>query len=113
MLRTSFLKLDGYRMLLGLEGEVTWEQSKFKLQNALNAVIGEYADVLIDVTNVKYMDPPSAGLLIVAHAEGRICGTTLRLVGLQESGIDLMLLVKLLTTFDDYEPQQFNNPRAA
>src|ERR1017187_10073833 len=111
MLKVSFLRLDDYRMLLSLEGEVTWDQSKYKLQNAIDAVTGEYADVLIDVAKVTHMDSSSAGLLVLGGATGRLCGTTFRLVGLEDAQIDLMLLVKLITTFA--EPPQFAHPKAA
>lgn len=108
MLKTSFRKLDDYRIELGLEGEVTWKQS-YKLEQAMNAVIGEYADVVIDISRVRAMDPTSAGLLMLKWAEGRLWGTTFQMVGLEDARVDLTLLVKLITTFD----QEWNHRKVA
>lgn len=101
MLRLSFTKLGEGRILLHAQGEITLAYSMHKLRDALAAVVGEYEEVVVDVSEVTDMDAAAAEMLVLAYAIGHRYGTTVTLYGLTAARIKLVLLVKLLTLFGD------------
>jgi anti-anti-sigma regulatory factor len=98
MLKLSFTKSQGGQLFLLAQGAMTLE-SIGQLRNALAAVVGKYAEVLLDIGKVTEMDSAAAEMLVLARTAGLACGTTVRLIGLSNTSLDLLLFVKLITTY--------------
>jgi anti-anti-sigma regulatory factor len=101
MLRLILTNTHGGQLTLLAKGAMTSE-SIAQLRNALSAVIGKYDEVLLDVTKVTSMDSAAAEMLVLTRTAGLVRGTTVKLIGLASARIELLLFVKLLTTFDTF-----------
>jgi anti-anti-sigma regulatory factor len=98
MLKLSLTKSQGGQLLLSAQGPMTLE-SMGQLRNALAAVMGKYDEVRLDIGKVTEMDSAAAEMLVLARTAGMACGTTVSLIGLSNTPLDLLLFVKLITTY--------------
>lgn len=103
MFHTSFVRMAAGQLLVCAQGEMTLGRGILKMRQALEAVIGEYDRVLVDISEVTAMDPAAAEMLVLARATGQAHGTTIKLRGLSMAHLELMVLVKLLSIFGPAE----------
>jgi anti-sigma B factor antagonist len=99
----SVVTLDG-RIVLGEESNSVREKLKNMLAEGKKKIV-------LNLTNVKYIDSSGLGILVAAHVSAKKQGAAVRLCNLGEKFYELMQITKLLTIFDVYktEPDAINS----
>ncbi len=86
--------LDG-RVVLGDESNALREQVKKMLADGKKKIV-------LDMSNVTYIDSAGLGALVAAHHSARTQGATLKLSNLGQKFQEILQVTKLLTVFDVY-----------
>jgi anti-sigma B factor antagonist len=90
----AVMGLDG-RVVLGDESNALREEVK-KMLNAGKKKI------VLDMSNVSYIDSAGLGTLVAAHESARKQGASLKLSNLGKKFQEILQVTKLLTVFDVY-----------
>jgi anti-sigma B factor antagonist len=87
--------------VLDLSGRVTLGEASGSLRDAIKGLVGKGSkDILLNLTEVTYIDSSGLGELVGAFATVSNRQGRLRLAGLQPRVHDLMHITKLYTVFD-------------
>ena len=86
--------LDG-RVVLGDESNALREQVKKMLASGQKKIV-------LDMSNVSYIDSAGLGTLVSAHHSARTQGASLKLSNLGKKFQEILQVTKLLTVFDVY-----------
>jgi len=86
--------LDG-RVVLGDESNALREQVKKMLASGKKKIV-------LDMSNVSYIDSAVLGTLVAAHHSARTQGASLKLSNLGKKFQEILQVTKLLTVFDVY-----------
>jgi anti-sigma B factor antagonist len=86
--------LDG-RVVLGEESNALREQVKTMLASGKKKIV-------LDMSNVSYIDSAGLGALVAAHHSARTQGASLKLSNLGKKFQEILQVTKLLTVFDVY-----------
>ncbi len=86
--------LDG-RVVLGDESNALREQVKKMLADGKKKIV-------LDMSNVSYIDSAGLGALVAAHHSARTQGASLKLSNLGKKFQEILQVTKLLTVFDVY-----------
>jgi anti-sigma B factor antagonist len=90
----AVLGLDG-RVVLGDESNALREQVKKMLAAGKKKIV-------LDMSNVSYIDSAGLGTLVAAHHSARTQGASLKLSNLGKKFQEILQVTKLLTVFDVY-----------
>jgi anti-sigma B factor antagonist len=86
--------LDG-RVVLGEESNALREEVKKMLASGKKKIV-------LDMSNVTYIDSAGLGTLVSAHHSARTQGASLKLSNLGKKFQEILQVTKLLTVFDVY-----------
>jgi anti-sigma B factor antagonist len=86
--------LDG-RVVLGEESNALREEVKKMLSSGKKKIV-------LDMSNVSYIDSAGLGALVAAHHSARTQGASLKLSNLGKKFQEILQVTKLLTVFDVY-----------
>lgn len=90
----AVVELDG-RVVLGDESNALREQVKKLLAAGKKKIV-------LDMSNVSYIDSAGLGTLVAAHHSARTQGASLKLSNLGKKFQEILQVTKLLTVFDVY-----------
>ena len=93
----SVVGLDG-RVVLGEESTALREQVKSLLASGKKKVV-------LNMSNVTYIDSAGLGTLVAAHHSARTQGASLKLSNLGQKFQEILQVTKLLTVFDVYDSE--------
>ena len=93
----SVVTLDG-RIVLGDESNSFREKLKNMLAEGKKKIV-------LNMTNVKYIDSSGLGILVAVHVSAKKQGASVRLCNLGEKFHEIMQITKLLTIFDVYDTE--------
>lgn len=93
----TVLELDG-RIALGEESNSLREKVK-------DLVAAGTKKIVLNVSNVKYIDSTGLGALVAAHISAKTQGASVRLCHLGQKFHDILEVNELLTVFDLYDTQ--------
>jgi len=94
-------------VILNLNGRITLGEAVADLRDAIReAVAGERKNVVLNLSDVTYIDSTGLGQLVASFATVTNHGGQLKLVNLQKRVQDLMQITKLLTVFETYSSEE-------
>src|SRR5215469_13092310 len=95
-------------VVLAPKGRLTVGESN-SIREKINEVsAGGHVNVILDLTNVEYVDSTGLGTLVICYTSLKKQGGALKLVNPNKRNVELLLLTKLHTIF-----QVFNDVQAA
>jgi anti-sigma B factor antagonist len=93
----SVVALNG-RIVLGPESNALRESAKSLLGAGQKRIV-------LDMSNVTYIDSAGLGILVAAHVSAKKLGASLHLSNLGDKFHDVLQLTRLLTVFNVYDTQ--------
>jgi anti-anti-sigma factor len=72
------------------------------LQSEVRAMIAQAGTVVLDLTDIQYMDSSGLGALVGIYVSAKRAGKKLRLINLSERLQELLRVSKLLGVFEGY-----------
>jgi anti-sigma B factor antagonist len=91
----SIVELEG-RIILGEESGALRETVK-------NLMVAGKKNVVLDMSNVTYIDSAGLGTLVAAHVSAKNQGASIRLCALGNKFREVLQITRLLTIFDVYD----------
>lgn len=89
------------RTIVKCNGRLTSESADdFRLQ--IKEIIPTTKSMVIDLSNVSYMDSSGLGALVGAYVSARRAGCEMRLMNLNQRLAELLRLTKLASVFEGY-----------
>jgi anti-sigma B factor antagonist len=87
-----------------VSGRLTLGEGVAKVRSELQPIIaGGKRQIVIDISEVSYLDSSGIGLLVSTYATMNRLGGHLKICGLSNRVKDLLLLTKLFTVFEVYD----------
>lgn len=87
-------------MILELSGRFVLGEPVERFRAKLEELIREgKAHVVLDMTKVDYIDSSALGCLVMAHTKISRAGGAMAMFGLNEKGLELLVITKLATVF--------------
>jgi anti-sigma B factor antagonist len=87
-----------------VSGRLTLGEGVAKVRSELQPIIaGGKRQIVIDISEVSYLDSSGIGLLVSTYATMNRLGGHLKICGLSTRVKDLLLLTKLFTVFEVYD----------
>jgi anti-sigma B factor antagonist len=94
-------------VILDLSGRLTLGEPLAELRDSVReALAGDQKNILLNLTEVSYIDSSGLGQLIGSYATTTSRGGQVKLLNLQKRVNDLMQVTKLLTVFETYTSEQ-------
>jgi anti-anti-sigma factor len=72
------------------------------LQGKVRVAIAEFKTVVLDLTDVQYVDSSGLGALVGLYVSAKRAGKQLKLINLSDRVLELLRLTKLLGVFEGY-----------
>ena len=93
--------------ILDLKGRVVMgpEASAFR-ENAHPLASGENSKLILNMTEVAYVDSTGLGALVFCASSARKSGSIIRLLGMNERNLELLVTTKLETIFENFREEQ-------
>ena len=93
--------------ILALAGKLTLGEGERLLKGKISSVVrGEPRQLLLDLSEVPYVDSAGLGELVRTYTAVNRNGGQLKLLGLAKRIKDVFALTKLLTVFEIFETEQ-------
>ncbi len=89
------------RTIVKCSGELRSDASG-KLKDEVKALIPQSKSIVLDLTNLTYMDSSGLGALVALYVSCRNAHCELRLINLNKRIAELLRLTKLATIFEGY-----------
>ena len=91
--------------IVAVHGDITLNKgSDVVLKDKVRSLIEQgHLKIVLDLSNVSYMDSAGLGELVQAYATTKKQGGTLKLLGLTKRIKDLLTITKLVTVFDTFD----------
>ena len=98
-------QVDGVTVI-DISGRITLGDGSSDLRDAVKGQIAEgHKQILINLSDVSYIDSAGIGELIAAYTSATHQGGTVKLLGLTKRVQDLLQITKLYTVFDIHEDE--------
>ena len=110
--------VDGVTVV-ALSGRIVLGEESNALREKLKSLAaGGATKVVLNMTEVEYIDSSGLGTLVAAHLSAQNAGASVRLSNLGNKFYEVMQVTKLLTVFDVYDTEaaavaSFSTSRAA
>ena len=91
--------VDGVTVL-DLSGKITLGEASGKLRSAVQDALSSSKKILLNLSDVNYIDSAGLGELVSAFTTVKNAGGELKLLNLTKKVRDLLVITKLLTVFD-------------
>ncbi len=82
-------------------GKVVTDTTKI-LQDEVRGLIAQFNIIVLDLTDVSYMDSSGLGALVGLYVSAKRAGKQLRLVNLSDRIMELLRVSKLISVFEGY-----------
>ena len=101
-------EVDGTPVVM-LDGRIVLGEESQALRQKLKSLIAEgNKKIILNMDNIKYIDSAGLGILVAAHVNAKLQGTSLILSNLGTKFQEILQITKLVTVF-----QVFNTEAAA
>ena len=100
-------RVAGNVAIITIKGDITLSAGgDVLLKDKIQSLIQQgYKNLLIDLSNVSYVDSAGLGQLVQAYATTKNKGGSLKLVNITKRLRDLLVVTKLLTVFDTFDSE--------
>lgn len=101
--KVTIQEVDGVS-LVGLNGRIVLgEESGVLRETVKNLVAAGKKKIVLDMSNVSYIDSAGLGILVAAYISAKTQGASVRLCALGNKFREVLQLTRLLTIFDVYD----------
>ncbi len=104
-LRLSTRTLNG-AMVVDCSGRILFGEETAYLRDLVKKLIAEKQNVVLNLSDVNYIDSGGLGTLVALYTTARNSGTSVKLANLTQRVGDLLQLTKLVTVFEVYDSEQ-------
>jgi len=96
-------EVDGVSVV-GLTGRIVLgEESGTLRETVKNLIAAGKQKIVLDMSNVTYIDSAGLGILVAAHVSAKTQGASISLCALGQKFREVLQLTRLLTIFDVYD----------
>jgi len=93
--------------VVGLNGRIVLgEESGALRETVKNLIAAGKSKIVLDMSNVTYIDSAGLGILVAAHVSAKTQGAAISLCALGQKFREVLQLTRLLTIFDVYETRE-------
>jgi len=101
--RVKIEEVDGVS-IVELEGRIVLgEESGALRETVKNLMVAGKKKIVLDMSNVTYIDSAGLGMLVAAHVSAKNQGASIRLCALGNKFREVLQITRLLTIFDVYD----------
>ena len=86
-------------------GRIVFGEESSLLRDQIKKAIAEHKRIVLNLSEVNYIDSGGLGTLVALHTTARNAGGTIKLANLTKRVGDLLQVTKLLTIFDVYNSE--------
>jgi len=103
--KVAIQEVDGVSVV-GLNGRIVLGEESVAMREAVkNLMAAGKKKVVLNMSNVTYIDSAGLGMLVAAHISAHNQGASIRLCALGSKFHEVLQLTRLLTVFDVYDTQ--------
>lgn len=93
--------------LIEVKGSLVGGDETLELRQAVAGFLDrEYSKLLIDLSNVTYMNSTAIGVLVAAHTSYSRKGWHIKICGMNKNITNIFVITKLTLVFDVYDTRQ-------
>lgn len=96
-------------IVLKCSGHLTFDVSA-NFKSEVKALIPETRRIILDLTNLAYMDSSGLGAIISVYVSAKRCGCELRLINFNKRVRDLLGITHVLSMFEDFGQYNIRMP---
>ena len=103
--KVTIQEVDGVSVV-GLNGRIVLGEESGAMREAVKGLIAAgKKKVVLDMSNVTYIDSAGLGLLVASYVSAKTQGATIRLCALGYKFHEVLQITRLLTIFEVYDTQ--------
>lgn len=87
-------------------GRIVFGDEAAALRSTLKNILSASKNILLDLSDVSYIDSGGLGTLVGVYSSARAAGADIKLTGLGQRVRDVLQITKLVTVFEVYDSQQ-------
>jgi anti-sigma B factor antagonist len=92
--------------VLSCHGRIMFGEEATALRDSLKETLGQTPKVVLNLSDVSYVDSGGLGTLVGVYSSARAAGADIRLTGLGQRLRDVLQITKLATVFAVYDSEQ-------
>jgi anti-sigma B factor antagonist len=104
------LKIDSHSVngitVVSCHGRIVFGDESNFLRDKLKGILASSRQVILDLSDVSYIDSGGLGTLVGLYSSARSAGADVKLVGLNQRIRDVLQITKLVTVFEVYDTEQ-------
>jgi anti-sigma B factor antagonist len=104
------LKLDSRDVdgvtVVNCQGRIVFGEESSHLRDYLKQVLASSRKLILNFSNVSYIDSGGLGTLVGVYSSARSAGADIKLTGLGQRLRDVLQITKLVTVFEVYDNEQ-------
>jgi anti-sigma B factor antagonist len=87
-------------------GRIVFGDESTYLREQLKQILSSSPKVILDLSDVTYIDSGGLGTLVGVYSSARAAGADVKLTGLNQRIKDVLQITKLVTVFEVYDTEQ-------
>ena len=103
------LKIDSHPVsgitVVTCHGRIVFGDESNYLRDKLKGILASSRQVILDLSDVSYIDSGGLGTLVGLYSSARSAGADVKLVGLNQRIRDVLQITKLVTVFEVYDTE--------
>lgn len=92
--------------ILSCNGRIVFGEEATALRETLKRLLASTRQIILNLTNVSYIDSGGLGTLVGVYSSARSSGADIKLTGLGQKLRDVLQITKLVTVFEVYDSEQ-------
>src|SRR6266568_3945095 len=92
--------------IVGCQGRIVFGEESTYLRENLKRILTSSRQVVLNLSNVSYIDSGGLGTLVGVYSSARSSGADIKLTGLGQRLRDVLQITKLVTVFEVYDNEQ-------
>lgn len=92
--------------VVSCNGRIVFGEEATTLRDTLKRLLGSSRQLVLNLTNVTYIDSGGLGTLVGVYSTARAAGADIKLTGLGQRLRDVLQITKLVTVFEVYDTEQ-------
>jgi anti-sigma B factor antagonist len=105
-LKIGVRKMNDGIIVVDCAGRIIFGEETAELRDQVKALISEDGRLVLNLSEVSYIDSGGLGTLVALYTTARTAGASVKLARLTQRVGDLLQLTKLLTVFEVYNSEE-------
>ena len=105
-LKIAVRKMNDGIIVVDCAGRIIFGEETAELRDQVKALISEDGRLVLNLSEVSYIDSGGLGTLVALYTTARNAGASVKLARLTQRVGDLLQLTKLLTVFEVYNSEE-------